>query len=70
MRSALTLVLMGCLLAGAGANRHGFVIPQPGCTPAKFSSKFRTSPRVRIDAGTLLPMGCLLADAGANRHGL
>ena len=39
-----TLFATGCLLAGAGGNRHRFVNPQRGCTPTKFSSKSRTSP--------------------------
>jgi hypothetical protein len=44
---------MACLLADAGANRHRLVIPQRGCTPAKFSSKLRTS-SITLKAGTRL----------------
>jgi hypothetical protein len=39
-----TLCDMGCLLAGAGGNRRGPLGSQRGCTPPRFSSKFRTSP--------------------------
>ena len=39
-----TLLVMGCLLAGAGGNRRWFLNPQRGCTPIKLSSKSRTSP--------------------------
>ena len=35
---------MGCLLAGAGGNRHRLMNPQRGCTPNEISSKSRTSP--------------------------
>ena len=39
-----TLFATGCLLAGAGGNRHRFMNPQRGCTPTKISSNSRTSP--------------------------